>query len=289
MSSAAPRFVLLPDRRKLAWAEYGDPDGRPVLYLHGGPGSRVPVVPDQNETATAAGIRLVCVERPGFGESTRHPERTLLDWADDVAIFTAALGMGRFSVIGYSAGGPHALVCAARLADRVTRAVAVGCGVPWDLPELAAQMDWPRRMLRLLAQRAPWLLRLTYRSLPDPRTHPEKLTRKLLAGLPPPDREVLARPEIFRLGVEHTAAGLQHGFDGMADEVCLLASPWGFDLKDLAVPVTLWCGTEDTAAPLGQAEYLAGHIPDAELRRIQGEGHLCLFDHWTEILASARA
>lgn len=249
----------------------------------------MPIVPEQHETAAAAGIRLVCVERPGFGESTRHPQRTLPDWADDVATFTAALGLRRLSILGYSAGGPHALVCAARLADRVTRAVVVGCGAPWDLPELVTEMDWPRRMLRLLAQRAPWLLRLTYRSLPDPQKHPEKLTRKMLAGLPPLDREVLERPEIFRLGVEHTAIGLQHGFDGMADEVCVLARPWGFDLEDIAVPVTLWCGTEDTAAPLAQAEYLADQIPGAELRRLEGEGHLCLFDHWTEILASTRA
>jgi pimeloyl-ACP methyl ester carboxylesterase len=130
-------------------------------------------------------------------------------------------------------------------------------------------------------------LRATYRLLPDPGRHPEKLTRKLLAGLPPVDREVLGRPEVFELGTSHTAAGVINGFDGMADEVMLLAGPWGFELSSIGVPVTLWCGTEDTAAPPVQSEFLARVIPGARLITVEGEGHLCIFDHWSEILASA--
>jgi pimeloyl-ACP methyl ester carboxylesterase len=147
-------------------------------------------------------------------------------------------------------------------------------------------MDWPRRVLRQLALRTPWLLRLMYRSLPDSRRHPERLVRKMLAGLGPPDRAVLARPDMFRLIVDHTAAALEAGVDGMADEVLLLTRPWGFALDAITTPVTLWCGTEDTAAPPAMAEHLAARIPGAELRRIDGEGHLALLDHFAEILAS---
>jgi pimeloyl-ACP methyl ester carboxylesterase len=282
-----PEPVTLPDGRSLAWAEYGDPSGRPVLFFHGGPGSRLPLLPGQGEAAASSGVRLLCVERPGFGESTRHPSRTLLGWADDVAAFASALELGRFAVIGYSAGGPHALACAAKPGARLDRAVAVGCGVPWNLPELTRRMDWQRRTLRFLAMRAPWLLRLTYRGLPDPGRHPEKLVRKMLAGLSKPDRELLGREELFRLGTEHTIAGVIHGFDGMADEVLLLARPWGFDLESIAAPVTLWCGTEDTAAPPCQAEHLASRIPGARLHLLEGEGHLCILERWPEILESA--
>jgi pimeloyl-ACP methyl ester carboxylesterase len=288
VTSAIPQTITLPDGRELCWAEYGDPQGEPVFYFHGGPGSRLPIWPRQDEVATSLGIRLLCPERPGFGESTRHPERTLTGWTDDVAALADAIALGSFSVVGYSAGGPHALACAAKLGDRLTRAVTVGCLAPWDLPELARHMDLPRRMLRLLAQRAPWLLRLTYRSLPEPRRHPEKLVRKMLAGLSEPDQVVLAQPEVFKLGVDHTIAGLTQGFEGMADEVLILARPWGFDIAEIALPVIVWCGREDTAAPLDQAEHLASLIPRAELRLIDGEGHLCIVEHWAEILESAK-
>lgn len=270
----------LPDGRTLAWAEYGNAAGRPVLFFHGGPGSRLPLFPGQGDVDA----RLICVERPGFGESTRHPGRTLTGWADDVAAFADAIGLERFSVIGYSAGGPHALVCAARLEDRLTSAVAVGCGAPADMKG----MDWRRRLLFFMARRAPWLLRLTYRSLPDPKKHPEKLVRTMLAGLPEPDRKLLERPEIFRAGVEQTIEGVKQGFDGMIDEVMLLARPWGFDLASVKVPVTLWCGTEDTAAPPSMSGYLAAHIPNARLQLIEGKGHLGIIEHWTEILESSR-
>lgn len=269
----------LPDGRKLAWAQYGDASGRPVLFFHGGPGSRLPLFPGQGDVE----VRLICVERPGFGESTRHPQRTLAGWADDVAAFADAIGLERFSVIGYSAGGPHALACASKLGERLTGAAAVGCGAPADMQG----MDWRRRVLYFMARRAPWLLRLTYRSLPDPKKHPEKLVRKMLAGLPEPDRKLLERPEIFRAGVEQTVEGVKHGFDGMIDEVTLLAKPWGFDLSSIKAPVTLWCGTEDTAAPMSMSEYLAANIPGARLRRAEGKGHLCIIEHWPEILGSA--
>jgi pimeloyl-ACP methyl ester carboxylesterase len=273
-----PSFVTLPDGRKLAWAEYGNAAGRPVLFFHGGPGSRLPLFPGQGDVD----VRLICVERPGFGESSRHPERTLLGWADDVGAFADAIGLERFSVVGYSAGGPHALACAKRLEERLTCAVAVGCGAPADMKG----MDWRRRILYFMARRAQWLLRLTYRSLPDPKKHPEKLVRKMLAGLPEPDRRLLERPEIFRAGVEQTIEGVKQGFEGMTDEVVLLARPWGFDLGSIKVPVTLWCGSEDTAAPVSMAEYLAANIPGARLRRIEGAGHLCIIEHWVKIMES---
>ncbi len=288
MTSPELHLTPLPDGRQLRWADCGDPDGLPVFFFHGGPGSHRPIVPGQSEIAASLAVRLLCVERPGFGGSPRHPQRTLVGWADDVAALADAIGLRCFAVIGHSAGGPHALVCAARLGDRVTRAVAVGCGVPWNLAELSRHMDWQRRALRFLTLRMPWSLWLVYRSLPDPKRQPEKLVRKMLAGLPEPDRELLADEELFRLAVDHTITGVTDGFDGMVDELIVLARPWGFDLESITVPTAIWCGTVDSAAPLAHSEFLAEKIPGAELHPIPGEGHLCIIPHWREIVDSAR-
>jgi pimeloyl-ACP methyl ester carboxylesterase len=190
-------------------------------------------------------------------------------------------------VIGHSSGAPHALACAARIGERLTRVVVVGCGAPWELPELARGMDFQRRALRGLALHAPWLLRLICRTLPDPRSRPEKFVRTLLGKLPAPDRELLARPEILELALAHTVTAVEHGLHGMVAEVLLLARPWGFALDAVSVPVTLWCGEQDTAAPLEQARHLAAHLPRAELRPLAGAGHLCVISHWSAILRSA--
>lgn len=53
------------------------------------------------------------MERPGFGISTFQEDRTLMSFAEDVKVFAKAMGLEKYSVVGYSAGGPYALACAA--------------------------------------------------------------------------------------------------------------------------------------------------------------------------------
>ena len=112
--------VRLRDGRALAYAEWGDLHGPPVFFFHGSPLSRL-WCPDE-EATQAAGVHLVAVDRPGFGRSDLQPGRRLVDWPLDVAELADALGIDRFAVAGYSAGGPYAVACAALIGERVTRA-----------------------------------------------------------------------------------------------------------------------------------------------------------------------
>src|SRR5439155_13530283 len=82
--------VTLPDGRALAYVQRGDPAGQPVLYFHGIPGSRLDAWgPD--DLVARLGVRLVAVDRPGFGRSDPWPGRRLLDWPADVVHLTDAL------------------------------------------------------------------------------------------------------------------------------------------------------------------------------------------------------
>ena len=81
--------LSLPDGRNLAYAEWGTSSGPPVLLFHGGPGSRL-FCPDY-EATMSSGVRLITIDRPGFGGSDPQPGRTLLGWADDVSAFADAL------------------------------------------------------------------------------------------------------------------------------------------------------------------------------------------------------
>ena len=102
-----------PDGRTLAWVEAGVPDGRPILRVPGTPGSRLQVRPDQSPWLDR-GLRMILTERPGFGASTRHPGRSFLDHADDLAAILAELGLGRVPIMGGSGAGPYILAFAAR-------------------------------------------------------------------------------------------------------------------------------------------------------------------------------
>ena len=54
----------LSDGRDLGWVELGDPDGKPVMAFHGTPGSRLQLTHDE-DSVRRAGVRLVCLDRPG--------------------------------------------------------------------------------------------------------------------------------------------------------------------------------------------------------------------------------
>jgi pimeloyl-ACP methyl ester carboxylesterase len=113
------RTVHTRDGRTLAVEDCGDPAGRPVLVHMGTPNSRHLYRPNVRDAAER-GLRLIGYDRPGYGESSPHPGRTVADCANDVRTICAELGIDRLATWGISGGGPHVLACAALLPDLVT-------------------------------------------------------------------------------------------------------------------------------------------------------------------------
>src|SRR5215470_14204923 len=128
------RSIILPDGRKLSYTEFGTPHGIPVFGFHGTPGSRF-MFRLVHEPARRLGVRIIAPERPGFGLSTYQHQRTLADWAGDVAILASHLGLKNFGVAGISGGGPYAAACAALLSARVTAAALISPMGPLRPPE----------------------------------------------------------------------------------------------------------------------------------------------------------
>lgn len=134
MSEKATKFAVSPDGRKVAFAEWGDPSGKPVFHCHGSGGSRLEHPPDE-EMLCDIGVRFISVDRPGHGCSDPCPGgRTLLDFPDDLAAIADQLKIEHFYVEGWSAGGAYALACARKLPDRVIAgAILSGIG-PYERP-----------------------------------------------------------------------------------------------------------------------------------------------------------
>ena len=149
--------VTLPDGRDLAYEEYGDPAGFPVLSFHGGLSSRLLDSAPAHQAARVAGVRLLSPDRPGIGLSTYQRGRRLVDWPADVAHLTDALGIERFAVMGWSAGGAYAVVCAAKLGRRVTAAALLSSAVPLDQYGTTRGLSFEDRVLLVLSRRMPWL------------------------------------------------------------------------------------------------------------------------------------
>ena len=125
------QMITLSDDRRLGYAEYGDPQGWPLMFFHGTPGSRV-MARFAGPKARELGLRLIAPDRPGFGLSDFQPQRRLLDWAKDVEELADALNLEQFSVVGVSGGGPYVAVCAWKLGERLISAGIVSGLAPED-------------------------------------------------------------------------------------------------------------------------------------------------------------
>jgi pimeloyl-ACP methyl ester carboxylesterase len=267
--------VKLKDGRSLAYTEYGAPDGKPVFYCHGHPGSRLGFsVFDPDNAAADLGLRIIAIDRPGYGLSDFQPGRQMLDWPDDVCAVADSLHLDRFGVLGVSGGGPYAAACAYKIPQRAT-ATAIVCGMgPAEAPGVRDGPAW-----KFAAGRGSFMRTVTlwFMSL-GLKKKPEMFAQKMAPALDGPDKALLlAVPElagkVTELGFAESFRG---GIAGIHYDAGLYAAPWGFRLEDISAEVHLWHGTQDYNVPVSVGRYVADALPNCTATFLNDEGHLSL-------------
>jgi len=280
-------LLQLKSGARIAYDEYGDVHGTPVLFCHGWPSSRT--MAELTETAAhELGIRIISPDRPGISDSGFEPERKLLDWPEIVRGLTEHLGIHRFRVLGISGGAPYAYVTGWAFPERV-EGVAVVSGAP-PIAELQNHRDLLKlyRWMLALHARQPELLRRLFRvARPFARIRPPLRLRPLvLRLLQPCDADVLRDTAAFEACFESARRAWRGSALGVMTDAEIYAQPWGFRLEDVQVPVRLWHGTKDRTFSHRLAEQLSNRMPNCSLRLIDDAGHYSLpIRHMREILA----
>jgi pimeloyl-ACP methyl ester carboxylesterase len=264
----------LDDGRALGYAEYGAPGGAPIVYLHGMPGSRLdPALLD--EEYGRLGVRVVALERPGYGLSTARRSWGLLDWPADVAAAADRLGLERFALIGYSSGGKYAAACAYALPDRLTgTAIVSGVGPP-ATPRFREGLGRTDRLSMTLALRARPLAHAYWRiARRMAERKPESFLGEFEKELSEPDKAVFGEPEVRKFVLATSREALRAGPAGVVQDSAIQARDWGFGLEKIRAPVHLWHGDRDEIVPLHHSRHAADTIPSATLTVFEGAGHL---------------
>jgi pimeloyl-ACP methyl ester carboxylesterase len=271
--------VRAPDGRSLDVLVTGPADGLPLVFHHGTPGG-VAVYGPIAAAAEQCGLRLVLYGRPGYGNSTPQPGRSVADAAADVAAILDELDAAEFVTAGWSGGGPHALACGRLLAGRCVAVACIAGVAPYD----AEDLDWLAGMAednvqefttaaageagltRLLGEFAPVFSQLSADQLAEG-----------MGDLASPVDKAALDGELATYLLESFRAGLAPGVAGWRDDDLAFVRPWGFPAAGATtVPVTVWQGDEDHMVPFAHGQWLAAHIPAARAHLLPGQGHLSL-------------
>ena len=304
-SDERPRFAVRADGKRVAFTESGPVSGHPVFFLHGTPGSRIGVLPRPFELSRRR-VRLIAIDRPGYGMSDRREGRDVASVALDVAAVADALGIDRFSVAGRSGGGPHALACGALLHDRVLSVVALVS----IAPQTAEGLDWFAGMTESNVT----AYSLTLNALADPSLMPEMLrslavdtgalatdfiAERLFHELPVADRRIVADTGIRRLLLDGFRTAVTNPVNllvadpaepeltylaGQFDDHVAFCSPWGFDPRDVGCPALVWHGGTDVYSPPSHSRWLAARIPHSVLDIDPFEAHFGAVRYFPHLL-----
>ncbi|MFV0317490.1 MAG: alpha/beta fold hydrolase [Microthrixaceae bacterium] len=277
----------LPDGRQLGWAEFGNPDGDPLLWYHGTPGARTQIPPAAHEEGIRRGFRIITVERPGTGESTDHQYRRIVDFGADAEAVADDFGFERFGVVGLSGGGPYVLATALRMPTRVVVASLLGGIGPTRGPDAVWSYT---RVLRLVAPSLE-LLRSPLGASLGPLVgvaevfgqEALEIFARLIGGN---DREVLTDPDFAAMFISDMSNAGQ--LRAVAHDMALFARHWGFLLEEVTPPVIVWQGLADKIVPPSHGHHQAARLPNAQLRVRPGEGHFAGFSDVVAVLESLR-
>jgi pimeloyl-ACP methyl ester carboxylesterase len=249
--------------------------------FHGTPATRLQC-PDSDATL-AAGVRLVTIDRPGYGESDPRPNRSLLSWPEDYAEFHDLLGLPSCPIMGWSGGGPFALACAFAQPGIVTSVGVAGSVGPADLvPDSLGPED--RRLRDLLVVDPEAALGGMVKEWQPYADNPMLVYEWMLENSGGPDQRLLARPDVREAMIEWARDALRQGSAGVVADSLAFLQPWGFSVADITCDVAVWVG-DGAPADRAEADYLAATIPGATYVIYPGDGHLVPLRRWAEMLA----
>ncbi|MDR3660964.1 MAG: alpha/beta hydrolase [Mycobacterium sp.] len=268
--------IAVGEGRQIGFAEFGNPRGRAVFWLHGTPGARRQIPAEARSFAARKNIRLIGVDRPGIGSSTPHQYENVLGFTDDLRTIADTLGIDKFAVIGLSGGGPYTLACAAAMPDRVVMAAVLGGvapligedGISSGLMELAKVV---RPVLEVAGTPVRWIAGSLIKLI-GPFGSP---ALEIYARISPEgDRKLLGRPEFKAMFLDDLLNGSKKQLAAPFADIVVFARDWGFRLADVKVPVRWWHGDADHIVPYAHGEHAVARLADAELYTLPGESHL---------------
>lgn len=289
------RFVRLPDGRRIAYRELGcqkQNADKTLLVLHGLMSSRRVAMPGLTEDLMEKySLRMIAIDRPGYGQSDPHSAQTFKSTSQDIEYMMDELDLGeKISLLGFSMGGAYCWGAARHIPDRLAGiALASPTGNFWwksipveDQKAIVESYSLSDRVISAFNKRAPFpMIRMYTQVLSDALLNP---TIDLSSGLSLPDRKCMEMPGVPSYFFRDREESLKknRGF-GIAKDYELLNRGWDFDLPDIrrefkGKKIHVWHGDVDTVVPYRLQKCVHKAIPEVvDLHTLHNHGHFSWF------------
>jgi pimeloyl-ACP methyl ester carboxylesterase len=236
------KLIAIKEYLSLAYTEVGPKNGYPILIQHG----LIASIQDTGlfESLANAGMRVICIARPGYGESTPYALKSYLEWGEIIRIFTANLHLTQFDIIAISSGSPYGYAMAVCLPQRVRRLFILS-GMP-ALYDPQVRAIWPHPL--------------------DPQAkmaEMQKLAHELFFSN-------LSEADLRQNDIHDS---MRNDTFGVAQDLCLRGRDWGFTLNQVKVPVFMRHSQADDAVPVQTAMRTAELVPQCTLELTEKEPH----------------
>jgi pimeloyl-ACP methyl ester carboxylesterase len=262
------------DGRTIGFATFGPRDGVPVVWCHGGPGSRLEPS-TASDAATAAGLLIVGIDRPGYGLSTPKPDRTIGEWVTDALAVAGCLSLDRFYVVGVSTGGAYALALAALAPERVLGVVA--CCAMTDMRNGPARSSMAAELCHALWDAPDRASAVAAAEAAFGKDGSLMLGGELGQLLAPSDLALFEDPAFLEASAVRMPAMFAWGVEGYADDRLADGPGWAtFDIADVTCPVTVLHGESDKVVDVIHAHHTVSVLRDARLELHPELGHLSI-------------
>jgi len=262
--------------------EYGDTTGKPVFYFHGSPGSRLECAYHEMGLKEC-GIRLIALDRPGYGQSPIQDKWTPDVFAENIAQIADQFGITKFSLIGFSGGGLTAMACAHRYPQLVDQLILVSTIVP---PDINGYKDLVSPLILKTAmaiQNAPDVLE---QQLTHMMSTPEAVMDILVTSASKPDQDLFNNRALYTCYQQAITESVNQGPKGYIRDMENNTGPWSFTPSDIKARTQIWHGKQDQTFSYQLAESLAAAIPDSSCHLVSDQGHFLTYSIWREIVSS---
>ena len=280
--------LKLPDSRCIEYIDNGV-SSKSALILHHGTPTSMTVWGTWLAAAAEEGIRAIAFTRPGYASSDRKVGRSIIDANEDLEEILNQLAVENFVSVGWSGGGPYAL--ASGLLNKCSGVQLIASVSPYD----AEDFDWFQDQTPEMVEEA----KISARSLEDSINFKENYYKEI--------RDMTAEQFLTeyakRLSFEsfettyrefskdlsfsmHDA--LRDGVIGYAEDEYAFLRNWGFDTKEIQVPVLIWQGLDDLSVSPHMARWLNANISNPTLKLLEGQHHSSIMvEKRAEILNAA--